>query len=138
MRNAPTPRMISSGPYLCLCCLETRECSETTPAMCVVICACIMHATVFPAFARFVACELRSLVARRTQRVLVLVRCTEQGGEVAPRPIKRAVAVTSGRVADREPRKQELVEQAHEGTKKLKCTPWVRAGCGFLGRRQVH
>ena len=40
----------------CVCVfLETRECSETTPAVCVVTCARTMHSAVVPSFARFVA-----------------------------------------------------------------------------------
>ena len=49
--NALTPRRISSGPYLCLCCLETRKRSETMPAVCVVTCACTMDAVENPSFA---------------------------------------------------------------------------------------
>ena len=49
--------------------------------------------------------------------VLVLVCGTEQRGEIAPRPIERLVVVTADRVADREPRKQELVEEPHQDAK---------------------
>ena len=48
---------------------------------------------------------------------LVLARGTEQRDEVAPRPIERLVVVTADRVADREPRKQELVEEPHQDAK---------------------
>ena len=44
-------------------------------------------------------------------------RGTEQRDEVAPRPVERLVVVTSDRVADREPQKQELVEEPHKDAK---------------------
>ena len=49
--------------------------------------------------------------------VLVLVCGTEQRDEIAPRPIEHLVVVTAERVADREPRKQELVEEPHQDAK---------------------
>ena len=43
--------------------------------------------------------------------ILVLVRRAEQWYKVLPRPVERLVVVAPDRVSDREPRKQELMEQ---------------------------
>ena len=49
--------------------------------------------------------------------VLVLVRGAEEWKKVAPRPVERLVVVAADRVADREPRKEQLVEEPHKDTK---------------------
>ena len=47
--------------------------------------------------------------------VLVFVRGAEEWKKVAPRPVERPVVVATDCVADCEPRKQELMEELHEG-----------------------
>jgi len=49
--------------------------------------------------------------------VQVLVRGAEEWNKVAPRPAERLVVVAADRVADREPRKQELVNEPHKEAK---------------------
>ena len=49
--------------------------------------------------------------------VQVLVRGAEEWNKVAPRPVGHLVVVAADRVADREPRKQELVEEPHKDAK---------------------
>ena len=49
--------------------------------------------------------------------VLVLVSGAEEWKKVAPRPVERLVVVAADPVADREPRKQELVEEPHQDAK---------------------
>ena len=49
--------------------------------------------------------------------LLVLVRGAEEWKKVAPRPVERRVAVAANRVTDREPWKEQLVDEPHNDTK---------------------
>ena len=63
--------------------------------------------------------------------VLVLVRGVEEWKKVAPRPVERLVVVAADHVTDREPRKEQLVEEPHKDTKPDMHTMHTMGPCGL-------